>query len=106
MWCIAKGKVHKKFEFGCKVPVARTALSGIIVGMKSFTRNRCDGDKLAPALQQVQRLREYASARRLYSRTVVLDIPSRTAVALMEPDWCRVSRMRLIWSMRLRWATA
>ena len=27
-------------------------------------------------------------------------------LALMEPDWCRVSRMRLIWSMRLSWATA
>ncbi len=64
VWCIAKGKVHKKYEFGCKVSVARTALCGIIVGMKSFTGNPYDGDTLAPALEQVQRVREDAGGDR------------------------------------------
>ncbi|THH34198.1 IS5 family transposase, partial [Neolewinella litorea] len=64
VWCIAKGKVHKKYEFGCKVSVARTALSGIIVGMKSFVGNPYDGDTLAPALEQVQRVREDAGGDR------------------------------------------
>ena len=64
VWCIAKGKAHKKYEFGCKVSVARTALSGIIVGMKSFIGNPYDGDTLAPALDQVERVRQGAGGDR------------------------------------------
>lgn len=57
VWCIAKGKAHKKYEFGCKVSVARTALSGVIVGMKSFKENPYDGDTLQDSLEQVERVR-------------------------------------------------
>ena len=71
VWCIAKGKVHKKYEFGCKVSVARTALSGIVVGMKSFVGNPYDGDTLAPALAQVERVREDAGGER--PRIAVVD---------------------------------
>lgn len=54
--CIAKGKVHKKYEFGCKVSVSRTTGKGIITGMKSFTGNPYDGDTIAPTLEQISRV--------------------------------------------------
>jgi IS5 family transposase len=37
--CIAKGKEHKKYEFGNKVSIAKTRKSGIIIGVMSFAGN-------------------------------------------------------------------
>jgi len=56
VWCIAKGKAHKKYEFGCKVSVTRTAKSGVILGMKSFEGNPYDGNTLDEAFEQVDRI--------------------------------------------------
>lgn len=58
VYCVAKGKAHKKYEFGCKVAVVRNAKSGVITGMKSFAQNIYDGHSLVPALEQCQRIRE------------------------------------------------
>ena len=55
--CIAKGKSHKKYEFGNKVAVVRTGKSGVVVGMKNFTRNIYDGHTLKPTLAQCERVR-------------------------------------------------
>lgn len=71
VWCIAKGKPHKKYEFGCKVSVARNAKSGVIVGMKSFTGNPYDGDTLETSLDQIERIRRDAGGDR--PKTVVAD---------------------------------
>jgi len=54
--CIAKGKEHKKYEFGNKVSIAKTRKSGIIIGVMSFTGNPFDGDTLSPQLAQVERI--------------------------------------------------
>lgn len=54
--CIAKGKEHKKYEFGNKVSIVKTRKSGIIVGIMSFAGNPFDGDTLAPQLTQVERI--------------------------------------------------
>lgn len=54
--CIAKGKVHKKYEFGCKVAVTSTTHSNWIVGIQAHHDNPYDGATLKPALAQVQRL--------------------------------------------------
>jgi IS5 family transposase len=54
--CIAKGKAHKKYEFGAKVSVAITNREGLVVGMQSHAGNPYDGQTLAPALAQVERL--------------------------------------------------
>lgn len=54
--CIAKGKVHRKYEFGCKVSVCRTANKGVITGMKCFEGNPYDGDTIADTLDQVSRI--------------------------------------------------
>jgi transposase, IS5 family len=54
--CIAKGKEHKKYEFGNKVSIVKTRKSGIIVGAMSFEGNPFDGDTLEPQLAQVERI--------------------------------------------------
>jgi len=55
---------RKKYEFGCKVSVARASDSGVIVGMKSFKGNPYDGDTLKDALDQVERIRVAAGGTR------------------------------------------
>ena len=58
--CIAKGKEHKKYEFGAKAVIAMTKNSCIIVGVKSFSRNEYDGDTLKAVLPQIEKIREKA----------------------------------------------
>ncbi len=50
--CIAKGKDHKKYEFGNKVSVMLTRTTGVIVGALSIEKNDYDGHTLEPALVQ------------------------------------------------------
>jgi IS5 family transposase len=54
--CISKGKVHKKYEFGCKVSVAATSRGGWFVGALAHPGNPYDGHTLAQALSQVERI--------------------------------------------------
>ncbi len=57
--CIAKGKVHKKYEFGNKVGVASTSKDNWIVGVEAYHGNPYDGHTLKGAIEQVQRLTEW-----------------------------------------------
>ena len=52
--CIAKGKEHKPYEFGCKVSIATTRTKGIIVSALAFDGNPYDGNTMEPALDQVE----------------------------------------------------
>lgn len=52
--CISKGKEHKKYEFGNKVSIIRSA-TGLILGAQSF-RNEYDGHTIEASLAQVERL--------------------------------------------------
>jgi transposase, IS5 family len=61
--CIAKGKAHKKYEFGAKVSVAVTNREGLVVGMQAHAGNPYDGQTLKPALVQVERLTGVAPER-------------------------------------------
>jgi IS5 family transposase len=54
--CIAKGKAHKPYEFGCKVAVVTTSKSNWVVGIDAVHENPYDGATLAPALSQVERI--------------------------------------------------
>lgn len=54
--CIAKGKVHKRYEFGCKVAFVTTLTSNWIVGIAAHHGNPYDGATLPSALDQVERL--------------------------------------------------
>jgi Transposase domain (DUF772). len=66
--CIAKGKEHKKYEFGSKAAVAITKTHCIIVGVKSFSHNEYDGDTLKSILPQVEEIRSKAPLRALCDR--------------------------------------
>jgi transposase, IS5 family len=54
--CIAKGKAHKKYEFGCKVSVVTTSKDNWVVGIEALHQNPFDGHTLKNALNQVWRL--------------------------------------------------
>jgi len=54
--CIAKGKAHKRYEFGCKASVATTSKSNWIVGAQTLHGNPYDGHTLAAASAQIERL--------------------------------------------------
>ena len=54
--CIAKGKVHKKYEFGNKVGVVTTSREGFVIGIKGFHGNPYDGHTLGACLEQAERV--------------------------------------------------
>jgi IS5 family transposase len=54
--CIAKGKAHQPYEFGCKVAVVTTAKTNWVVGIEAVHSNPYDGATLSPALKQVERI--------------------------------------------------
>jgi len=56
VYCVAKGKDHKKYEFGCKVSLVMTQTDNVILGALNFTKNEYDGNTLKPALEQVEQL--------------------------------------------------
>jgi IS5 family transposase len=56
VYCMSKGKAHKKYEFGSKVSIVLTKKSGIAIGGYNFEKNIYDGHTLPPVLKQVERL--------------------------------------------------
>jgi IS5 family transposase len=54
--CIAKGKAHKKYEFGCKASIAATNAGNFIVGAMAHHGRPYDGHTLRLVLDQIERL--------------------------------------------------
>jgi IS5 family transposase len=54
--CIAKGKAHKPYEFGCKVALVTTSKTNWVVAIDAVHSNPYDGATLSPALKQVERI--------------------------------------------------
>jgi IS5 family transposase len=54
--CIAKGKSHKKYEYGSKVSFAMLPGSNIVVGVVNFQGNPHDSTTLESALEQAERI--------------------------------------------------
>ncbi len=54
--CLAKGKAHKPYEFGCKVAVVTTSKTNWIVAIDAVHENPYDGATLRPAIKQVERI--------------------------------------------------
>ncbi len=52
--CIAKGKAHKKYEFGVKVGITVTNKSNFVLGARSFPGNPYDGHTLESCLEQAE----------------------------------------------------
>ena len=54
--CIAKGKAHKKYEFGCKTGIASTNAGNFIVAAIAHHGRPYDGSTLATVLAQIEKL--------------------------------------------------
>jgi IS5 family transposase len=54
--CIAKGKAHKRYEFGCKASMASTNNGNFIVGSKAHHGRPYDGHTLKDVLMQIEKL--------------------------------------------------
>ena len=54
--CIAKGKAHKRYEFGSKVAMVTSSKDNWILGIQSLPGNPYDGHTLESSLAQVLRL--------------------------------------------------
>jgi len=52
--CISNGKVHKKYEFGCKVSLVSTSKDNWIIGAQAIHGNPYDGHTLKEALDQAE----------------------------------------------------
>jgi len=57
VYCIAKGKDHKQYEYGSKASIACTAKSNIIVGVVSHEQNQHDSHTLPEILHHVEKTR-------------------------------------------------
>jgi IS5 family transposase len=57
--CIAKGKSHKKYEFGCKASFVSTSKNNWIIGVQALHGNPYDGHTLEEALRQAERISGY-----------------------------------------------
>ena len=57
VYCVGKGKEHKKYEFGAKASIAVTKNSGIIVGAVSHPHNLHDSKTLIGIISQSSELR-------------------------------------------------
>ena len=67
IYCISKGKAHKRYEFGSKASFAMTKTGGVIVGALNHEKNLYDG-KTLPAV-----LKEIAVRTGLDPATVIVD---------------------------------
>lgn len=56
VYCMSKGKPHKRFEFGSKVSIVLTKKYGIAVGALNFKKNIYDGHTLPDVLEQTKKL--------------------------------------------------
>ncbi len=69
--CIAKGKAHKKYEFGSKAVFVRGAKTGVVTAAYNFQGNPHDSRTLEDTLAQSQRVRAMAFGKR--PKTAVTD---------------------------------
>lgn len=85
--CISKGKVHKKYEFGCKVSAVSTSRDNWVVGIQAIHGNPYDGHTLKHSLIQAESLtgwkptnafcdRGYRGTTRLFS-DIKVHLPGR-----------------------------
>jgi len=55
VYCISKGKAHKRYEFGCKVGLVSPMKNAFIVGALAFETSPYDGHTLKDSLNQTRR---------------------------------------------------
>jgi IS5 family transposase len=57
IYAIAKGKDHKKYEYGTKASIVKTKNSGIIIGVAAHEKNEHDSKTLEAALRSANKHR-------------------------------------------------
>ena len=68
VYCMSKGKEHKRYEFGSKASVVMTKTHGVIVGVVAHQENLYDGDALKPALEQTRAITGQTPAKAIVDR--------------------------------------
>ena len=68
VYCIAKGKDHKQYEYGNKVSIASTAKGNLIVGVVSHEINIHDGHTLPDVLAHIEQSRGNAVKQAVVDR--------------------------------------
>jgi len=66
--CIAKGKAHKKYEFGNKIGIMVNPKSLVILAVQSYTGNPHDSRTIEPLLNQMQNKLNYQPDEVIYDR--------------------------------------
>lgn len=52
--CISKGKIHKKYEFGCKASIVLTHKEGLALDVRAIHGNPYDGHTLVEAIKKAE----------------------------------------------------
>jgi len=68
VYCVAKGKDHKQYEYGSKASIACTARSNIIVGVISHEQNQHDSHTLPEILKHVETSRDKTAKQAVCDR--------------------------------------
>lgn len=68
VYCIAKGKDHKQYEYGNKVSIASTAKGNVIVGVVSHEKNMHDSHTLPEVLSHIEQSRGAAVKQAVVDR--------------------------------------
>lgn len=66
--CIAKGKAHKKYEFGNKIALMVNPNNLVILSIASFTGNPHDSHTIEPLLDQMENKLNYTPQEVVYDR--------------------------------------
>lgn len=66
--CIAKGKAHKKYEFGNKIGLMLNPKELVILGIESFEGNPHDSNTIEPLLTQIESNFKYLPNEVVYDR--------------------------------------
>jgi transposase, IS5 family len=66
--CIAKGKAHKKYEYGNKIGIVLNPKERVILGVEAFEGNPHDSKTIEPLLDQIENNFEYLPEEVVYDR--------------------------------------
>jgi IS5 family transposase len=102
---MSKGKAHKLYEFGCKVSLALTAKTGIVVGITSFEKNISDVHTLEQTLAQVKNItgslpkevicdRGYRGKKKIEDTTITIPKPLPASSTRYEKEKVRIKFRR------------